>query len=233
MTRHFLREIEHLKKRILAEGKVVERAIDDSIKCLLTGDQSLAKRVIENDHLIDDMEVSIEEDCLKILALHQPVARDLRFIVAAMKINNDLERMGDLAVNIAERASYLSTQERICLPVNLEEMASVTKQMVQESLQALVNSDPQLALKVTHDDDRVDDFNRQMYVEVQEIMQQNPGEANNLLHCLSASRHLERIADLATNIAEDVIYMTTGDIVRHRVEDYSLLDEPGAEKDKK
>ncbi|MFQ5868508.1 MAG: phosphate signaling complex protein PhoU [Candidatus Zixiibacteriota bacterium] len=231
MTKHLLREIERLKRSILAEGAIVERAIDDSIRSLLSRDQALAKRVIDNDHLIDDMEVRIEEDCLKILALHQPVAIDLRFIVAAMKINSGLERMGDLAVNIAERASYLATQETVTLPVDFGEMAAVTKRMVRESLQSLVNSDPELALTVTDEDDIVDDFNRQMFIKVQQRMSQSPGEVKSLLHCLSASRHLERIADLATNIAEDVIYMTTGDIIRHRVEDYSLLDEPKTGKE--
>jgi phosphate transport system protein len=231
MTKHFLREIERLKRSILAEGTIVERAIDDSIKSLLHKDQALARRVIENDHLIDDMEVRIEEDCLKILALHQPVAVDLRFIVATMKINNDLERMGDLAVNIAERASYLATQGPVDVPVDFEEMAAVTKRMVEESLQSLVNGDPELALKVTDEDDIVDDFNRQMYLEVQGRMQQKLEEANNLLHYLSASRHLERIADLATNIAEDVIYMISGDIIRHRVEDYTLLDKPDLKRE--
>jgi phosphate transport system protein len=231
MTKHFLREIERLKRSILAEGTIVERAIDDSIKSLLHKDQALARRVIENDHLIDDMEVRIEEDCLKILALHQPVAVDLRFIVATMKINNDLERMGDLAVNIAERASYLATQGPVDVPVDFEEMATVTKRMVEESLQSLVNGDPELALKVTDEDDIVDDFNRQMYLEVQGRMQQKLEEANNLLHYLSASRHLERIADLATNIAEDVIYMISGDIIRHRVEDYTLLDKPDLKRE--
>lgn len=231
MTKHLLREIERLKRSILAEGAIVERAIDDSIRSLLSRDQALAKRVIDNDHLIDDMEVRIEEDCLKILALHQPVAIDLRFIVAAMKINSGLERMGDLAVNIAERASYLATQETVTLPVDFGEMAAVTKRMVRESLQSLVNSDPELALTVTDEDDIVDDFNRQMFIKVQQRMSQSPGEVKSLLHYLSASRHLERIADLATNIAEDVIYMTTGDIIRHRVEDYSLLDEPKTGKE--
>jgi len=231
MSKHLSREIERLKRSILAEGAIVERGIDDSIKSLLHKDQALARRVIENDHLIDDMEVRIEEDCLKILALHQPVAVDLRFIVATMKINNDLERMGDLAVNIAERASYLATQEQVSVPADFEEMAAVTKRMVEESLQSLVNGDPELALKVTDEDDIVDDFNRQMYLEVQGRMQQKLEEANNLLHYLSASRHLERIADLATNIAEDVIYMISGDIIRHRVEDYTLLDKPGLKRE--
>jgi phosphate transport system protein len=227
MSKHFLREIERLKRSILAEGSIVERAIDDSIKCLLDKDQALAKRVIENDDLIDDLEVRIEEDCLKILALHQPVAVDLRFIVATMKINNDLERMGDLAVNIAERALYLAIQEDVRVPADFEEMAAATKRMVKESLESLVNSDSELALKVTEEDDIVDNFNRQMFIKVEEEMIQNPKEAKSSLHSLSASRHLERIADLATNIAEDVIYMISGDIIRHRVEDYTLPDKRG------
>ena len=148
-----------------------------------------------------------------------------------MKINSDLERMGDLAVNIAERASYLATREPVTVPADFEEMADVTKRMVGESLQSPVNSDPELALKVTDEDDLVDDFNRQMFIKVQQRMSQSPGEVKSPLHCLSASRHLERIADLATNIAEDVIYMTTGDIIRHRVEDYSLLAEPKTGKE--
>jgi len=139
--------------------------------------------------------------------------------------------MGDLAVNIAERASYLAAQEHVTVPADFEEMTEVTKRMVEGSLESLVNRDSELALKVTDQDDIVDNFNRQMFIKVQQRMSQNPGEVKSLLHCLSASRHLERIADLATNIAEDVIYMMTGDIVRHRVEDYSRLDELRTDKE--
>jgi phosphate transport system protein len=164
--------------------------------------------------------VYLEEECLKILALHQPVAIDLRFVIAVLKINNDLERIGDLAVNIAERALFLTSQKPVDIPFDFMGMSEKTKIMLKMSLDALVNMDAKMAHDVCALDDGVDAINRRMYQQVQEGILENPEQIGSLIHCLSTSRHLERIADHATNIAEDVIYMVAGEIVRHKAEDF-------------
>jgi phosphate transport system protein len=157
---------------------------------------------------------------LKILALHQPVAIDLRFIVTVLKINNDLERIGDLAVNIAERAVFLAGQPNFSISTNLVDMAHNARSMLKDSLDALVNLDAELADKVCANDDIVDGLHRQMYLKVQEAILKNPEQISSLIQLLSASRHLERISDHTTNIAEDVIYMIEGQIARHRTKEY-------------
>ena len=220
MTIHLQREIERLKKHILRLSAVVEESFQRAVKSLEERDSYLAQLVMESDFEIDKMEVEIEEECLKILALYQPVTVDLRFIVAVLKINNDLERIGDLAVNIAERAAFLATQERINIPFDFSGMARKAKSMLKRSLDALMKMDALLAREVCASDDEVDAMNREMYMLVQEGIRNQPEHLEGLIHVLSASRHLERIADHATNIAEDVIYMIKGEIVRHRVEDY-------------
>jgi phosphate transport system protein len=221
MVMHLQREIERLKKDILHLSAVVEESAQRAVKALEERDGHLAKRVIENDYQIDRMEVEVEEECLKILALYQPVAIDLRYIVAILKINNDLERIGDLAVNIAERAAFLSTKERLDIPFDFSGMARKAQSMLRRSLDALIRMDANLARDVCASDDEVDAMNREMYVQVQKGIRQDPDRLERLIHVLSASRHLERIADHATNIAEDVIYMIEGEIVRHRAEDYN------------
>jgi len=220
MTIHFERELERLKKRILSLGAMVEERVRMAIKAMEMRDGKLAKKVIEADHEIDQIEVDIEEECLKILALYQPVAIDLRFIIAVIKINNDLERIGDLAVNIAERAAFLATQEKLDIPFDFAGMAEKTQSMLKRSLDSLVNMDIDLAWEVGASDDEVDAINRDMYLQVQDGIRKNIDRMECLIHLLQASRHLERIADLATNIAEDVIYMAKGEIVRHHAEDY-------------
>jgi phosphate transport system protein len=220
MPRHLQREIEKLKKNILALGAVVEESVRKAVRAIQDRDEELAKKIINNDVEIDHVEVDIEEECLKILALYQPVATDLRFIVAVLKINNDLERIGDLAVNIAERAAFLAKQEKISFPFDFEDMVGKTQSMLKRSLDALVNHDTELAREVCAADDEVDAINRQMYIQVQEGIRAHPEQMEAMIHFLSISRHLERIADHATNISEDVIYMIEGEIVRHRTEDY-------------
>jgi phosphate transport system protein len=167
------------------------------------------------------MEVELEEECLKVLALNQPVAGDLRFIVSIMKINNDLERVGDLTVNIAERAKFLSTRERPDIPLDFLQMTKKTQAMLRRSLDALMNRNAEAAHEVLLADDEIDAINREMYVKIQEEIHKKPAQMESLIHLLSCSRHLERIADLATNIAEDIIYMIEGAIVRHSSEEYS------------
>ncbi len=220
MSKHIRREIATLKKEILALGAAVEEILYKAMKSLEERDKALAEQVMEEDTVIDQMEVEIEEDCLKVLALHQPVAIDLRLIIAILKINTDLERVGDLAVNIAERAAFLATREKIDIPLDFMKMADISKDMLKKSLDALVSEDSALAHKVCGMDDAVDAINREMYITIQEAIRNDPTRMESLIHLLSVSRHLERVADLATNIAEDVIYMIEGEIVRHNVEKY-------------
>jgi len=214
-AKHLEREIENLKGMILALGNDVESSVKRSVRSLARRDSILALKIIDADFDIDQMEVDIEEECLKILALHQPVANDLRLIIAILKINNDLERIGDLAVNISERAIYLSTHEKFEFPFDLQDMADKAQEMLNGSLDALVNLDTELAKKVCKSDDEVDEMNREAHTLVEERIRQNPEQLNCLIQFLSASRYLERVADHATNIAEDVIYLVDGDIIRH------------------
>lgn len=218
MSTHLQREIDKLKKKILFMGAEVEDSLGKAVESLITRNPLLAEEVIKSDEDMDQLEVEIEEECLKILALHQPVAIDLRYVVAILKINNDLERIGDLGVNIAERAAYLSSHAPIDLPLDFRGMAELTQLMVKRSLDALVNLDTTLARQVRASDDEVDAMNRHMYVLLEDYIKDNPDRVSEALHLLSTSRHLERIADQATNIAEDVIYMSEGEIVRHQPE---------------
>lgn len=220
MAKHLQRGLENLKKELLILGAMVEEATNRAITALIERRADLAQEILEHDDQIDEKEVAVEEDCLKLLALNQPVAADLRFIITVLKVNNDLERMGDLAVNIAERAAYLATHEPISVPLDFTRMGDNVRVMVRESLDALVNHDAVLARKILDDDDAVDDANRHMYDALQKLMHQEPAAIERAIHLLSASRHLERIADLATNISEDVVFLVEGEVIRHRTEDY-------------
>ena len=218
MSKHLEREFEQLKKDILSLGARVEEAVHQSVKSISLRDAKLAQKVIDGDLAIDQREVEIEEDCLKVLALHQPVAIDLRFIVAVMKINNDLERIADLAVNIAERTVSLSQKPPLTASFDFPTMAGKVESMLRLCLDALVQTDPSRARQVLTADDEIDVIHRQMYDLVQSAILDQPSEINGLIQMLSVSRYLERIADHATNIAEDVIYLVQGEIVRHRSE---------------
>lgn len=224
MTTHLQREIDNLKKMILYMGAEVEDSVRKAVDALVSKNSALAEEVIQSDEEMDQLEVNIEEECLKILALHQPVAIDLRYVIAILKINNDLERIGDLGVNIAERASFLATHQPIDLPLDFRGMAELSQLMLKRSLDSLVNLDTILARQVRASDDEVDAINRHMYTLIQDYIKSNPDRVEELLHLLSVSRHLERIADQATNIAEDVIYMVEGEIVRHQPEDFKNND---------
>jgi phosphate transport system protein len=217
---HLFRETSKLKKLILDLGGMVEERVRAAVESVSRRDAALAEQIIEGDMDVDRLEVEIEEECLKTLALYQPVAMDLRFVVSVLKINNDLERTGDIAVNIAERAIFLAAQERVELPFNFPEMSDKTQKMLHDSLDALVNMDAGLARAVCKADEDVDAMHRKMYAAVKNAWRKNPSQVDCLIHLLSISRHLERIADHATNIAEDVIYMIEGEIVRHRTEDF-------------
>jgi len=218
MTRHIERQIENLKERILRLGTLVEEAISKSITALINRETALAQRVMANDANIDAMEVEVEEECLKILALYQPVAADLRFVVAVLKINNDLERMGDLARNIAKRVTQLEGGDPYDLPPEIRMMATHAQEMVRQCLDAVVKRDPTLARQVREEDDIVDEARARIQRRVMKGIRDDPENVENLLRINSVSKHIERIADMATNIAEDVVYMVEGDIVRHRSE---------------
>lgn len=220
MRAHLQREIENLKSILLTLCAAVEKNLYLAVQSVKKRDAALARSLIDDDVRIDQIEVDVEEECLKILALHQPVAIDLRFIITALKINNDLERIGDLAVNIAERSEFLAGQEPISVPFDFDTMSEKTQWMVTRSLDSLVAMDCGLAYQVCAADDEVDALNRKMYEQVEASIVAHPRWVQGLLHLLSISRHLERVADHATNIAEDVIYMVEGRIVRHKTENY-------------
>ncbi len=225
MSMHLQRELENLKKELLGIAAMVEHATDKALVALVERRGELAAEVVKEDFMINDKEVRIEEECLKILALHQPMATDLRFVITVLKVNNDLERVGDLAVNIAERAAYLAEKEMLAITLDFPKMAQGVMGMLQSALDALTNQDTILAREVITEDDAIDDVNRQMYRSLSLLMQENPDTIKRALHLLSASRHLERIADLATNICEDVIYMVEGSVIRHRSSDYLMEEE--------
>ncbi|MBW2065067.1 MAG: phosphate signaling complex protein PhoU [Deltaproteobacteria bacterium] len=215
MTRHLQRELERLKKRILYLGAMVEERVDMAAKAVEKRDGRLAQEIIERDHEIDEAEIEIEEECLKILALHQPVAVDLRFLSAVIKINNDLERIGDEAVNIAQRVLVIAKREKLDIRFDYLLMAEKAKGMLKRSLDAVVNLDLDSAVKVCISDDEVDGLQREAYDVIKDAVGKNPLRAGYLINMLLVSRHLERIADHATNIAEEVVYMIEGEIVRH------------------
>lgn len=216
MSKHLQRDLENLQRDLLTLAASVEEAIHKAIRALQGHDAKLAQEVIAGDEQIDQDENHVEEECLKILALHQPVAIDLRRIAAAMKINTDLERMADLAEDIAERALVLDRPPKIAIPENLQRMTDLTTTMVRQSLDAFVNLDARQARRVCRLDDEVDRYNREIIDELILIMQKSPEMVEPGLSLFSAIRHLERIADHATNIAEDVVYLVEGAIVRHR-----------------
>ncbi|MFO7775767.1 MAG: phosphate signaling complex protein PhoU [Candidatus Hydrogenedentota bacterium] len=225
MTIHLRNALDHLKKKLLTLSAIVEESVQKAVRALRERSPELAQQVIDGDIEIDQMEVDVEEECQKILALHQPVAHDLRLIIAVLKINNDLERIGDLAVNIAERSLFLSHYDRIDAPFDFPGMSAKVQEMLRKSLDALVNQDPRTAYEVCTMDDDVDAINMGMYYQVQQGIQERPEDMEALIHLLSVSRHLERMGDLATNIAEDVIYMIRGEIVRHRTEHYEPTED--------
>jgi phosphate transport system protein len=216
MTTHFRRETEKLKAALLTLSSVVEQHVWQAVRSVETRDTAIAQHVIDSDIDVDSEEVEIEEECLKLLALYQPVAVDLRFIVAALKINNDLERIGDLAVNIAQRSLMLASQPPIEIGFDLSGMAEKARAMLKKSLDSLVKMETSLAREVCAADEEVDEMNHRMHDLVKENIGKSPDRVHCLLQLLLVARSLERIADLSTNIAEDVIYMVEGIIVRHR-----------------
>jgi len=208
-------ELDDLKKMLLALSAEVEGRVRQAVQALLTGDRKLAEQVKGGDAQIDNLEIELEEECLKVLALHQPVATDLRFIVSILKINNDLERVADFAVNIAERAIDLSGAIKIECPYDVAKMAELVEIMLKMCLDSLVEKDTELARQTINLDDEVDAMHKANFVAVKEAIKSDPTFIDGLVYYLSISRYLERMGDLATNIAEDVVYQVDGEIIRH------------------
>lgn len=208
-------ELKELKEGLLYEAGLVEKSINGAIKALLERNSETATKVIDNDDIINAKEVEIDEFCLKLLALRQPAARDLRFITTAIKINYDLERIGDMAVNICERVLELNQEPQLKPYIDLPMMADTVKLMVKESLDAFVKEDVELALKVTKDDEKVDQLLDQIFRELLTYMMQDPKTISRATRILFISKYLERMADHAVNIAELVIFMVEGKIIRH------------------
>jgi phosphate transport system protein len=213
---HLQRELEKIEHKLHDLSAMAAESVQRAVRAFEERQPALAKDVMDNDMVIDDAEVDIEEDCLKILALYQPVASDLRFIVAVLKMNSDLERIGDLAAHIAERAYFLAQQDPADLPFDFAKMADLVQTMLKESLKALIDQDTALARHVIHQDHHVDQLHRQFYGQAEAIALEDPSLIRLLFPCMTIARHLERIADHATNIAEDVIYLVEGDIMRHQ-----------------
>lgn len=215
MTNHFMRDLGNLADHLLQVSSRCEEAFGKAIDSILSRDTVRAQEVVEGDKVIDDLEVLLEEEALKILALHAPVAGDLRFIVAAIKINNDLERIADIAANIAKRTLDLERLDPTSPPERFDEMAQQTRTMVRETMQALINRDEKRAHLLPAMDDQIDDLQREILFRIEERMREEPEAVPALMRWANVVRLVERIADYATNIAEDVIYMEEGDIVRH------------------
>lgn len=216
MTKHLQRDMDSLRKNILVLGSLVEEGTNRSIRALADMNPNLIDEIMSGEHKINEMEVDIEEECLKILALHQPVASDLRFLIVVLKVNNDLERMGDQAVNIAERVRHLSDQQPLNAQVDFNAMGKLASKMVHTSLDALVNEDITAAKNVLAMDDDLDDMHANAYRTLQQLISENPAIVSTGVSHLTISSNLERIGDLATNIAEEVIFMEEGEVVRHR-----------------
>jgi phosphate transport system protein len=227
MAVHLVREVEKLKTMVIALAALVEDNLRRAMKSVAERDGKLALKVIEADLEIDRNEVAVEEECLKILALYQPVAHDLRFIVAILKINHDLERIGDLAVNIGERAYTLSGQAPLSRDYDLKRLADTAQAMVARSLDALINRNAALAREIWLSDDAADAMNREILTAVEEDVRVHPEQMASLMAITSVSRTLERIADHATNIAKDVIYMIEGNIARHRSRQFREQQDTG------
>ena len=214
----FQKELEKLKENLLKMAALVEEAINDSVQSLVKRDSDLVQKTMDLENRINAMDIEIEEMCLTLLALRQPMAIDLRFITSAMKINTDLERMGDQAVNIAERAVSLNQEPPLKPYIDIPRMAEIVQAMVKDVLDSFVQRDPKLARSVCARDDLVDGLNNQVFRELLTFMISEPTTIQRAVHLMIISRCLERIADHATNIAEDVIFMVDALVIKHRAD---------------
>ena len=218
MKTHLQQELNELKSELLRMAGLAERAISNAVEALVKRDTPLAKKTIQGDAQINEMEINIDERCLNLLALHQPMAADLRFITSAMRINTELERIGDQAVNIAERVIFLNQEAQLKPYIDIPRMAEITQSMVKDVLDAFVNGDARLARSVCERDDQVDALNDQVFRELLTYMMSDPKTITRAVHLIIVSRCLERIADHATNIAEGVIFMVQALVIKHHAD---------------
>jgi phosphate transport system protein len=218
METHLQKELQELKEKLLTMAALVEEAIRNAVQSLVRRDSELAQKTFEGEDRINAMELAIDDMCLKLLALMQPMAADLRFITSAMKITTDLERMGDQAVNIAERAISLNQEPQIKPYIDIPRMAEIAQSMVKDVLDAFVNRDSKLARSVCERDDLVDGLNDQVVRELLTYMMSDPKTIPRAVHLMIVCRCLERVADHATNIAEDVIFMVDARVIKHHAD---------------
>ncbi len=219
MQRHIDVELAGIKEALIRMASLAEGAIGRSIKALVSRNAEMAHQVISSDDAINTLEIEIDELCLRTMARYQPEAKDLRFLAMVLKINNDLERMGDQAVNIAERTLDLLKEPLLKPLIDIPRMAEIAQRMVKESLDAFVQQDPERARSVCRQDDQVDRLDDQIFRELLTYMMEDPKTITRSVHLILVSRHLERIADHATNIAEDVVYLIQGKTIKHHAAD--------------
>jgi phosphate transport system protein len=219
MTRHFEQELDQLRTMLIRMGSLVEEQIDYAVKAITEADESLAQFVIERDKKVDEFDNAIDQRCMSIFALSQPVAIDLRLLMAALKINNELERIGDIAANLGERVSALVPYSHFVNSTPLRQMANAAREMVKHSIDSFVNNDPEQAKMVLTSDDTVDSFDREIFTTMIAKMKESPENIAPASHLMIVSRHIERLADHATNIAEDVIFLVNAKIIKHHAYD--------------
>jgi phosphate transport system protein len=215
MSVHLHNALGKLKDDILELASMAEAQLQKAVAALVQRNPRTAREVIDHDTVIDRKELDIEEECLQVLALHQPVAHDLRFVISALKMTNDLERIGDYAVHIAERTIVLSERSDIQPLVDFSSMTALVAEMLRKAINSLINQDAELAREVWKGDDAIDDLHKEVFTLFETRVKQKADEVHHLLQFVSVSRYLERVADLATNIADDVVYMVEGHPVRH------------------
>jgi len=218
--RHFEQELDQLRTTLIRMASLVDEQIDRGVKAILTSDIALAKDVIERDREVDLFDNEIDHLCMRIFALTQPVAIDLRLLVAALKINNELERIGDIAVNLAERVNALAPHKKFVQKTSIKEMTDAARTMVKDAIDAFVNSDANLAQKVLEADDQIDDLDAVNFKNMIALMQQSPENIMPGSHVMIVSRHIERLADHATNIAEGVIFIINARIIKHHADEH-------------
>jgi phosphate transport system protein len=229
MSKQIEEDLTELTRKVSYMGGLVEEALDRSLTALLDREADLARLVIDGDEAVDELENEVEERCLNVLALRQPVARDLRYVAGILKINSDLERMADLAVNIAERAEVLASVPPLPFRPDVSRLAALVKRMVRDGLDALQRLDADLAWRTWRADDEADLLYRELIGESIQFMREHPERIGDVMHFVGAMRNLERLADHATNIAEDVIFVVNGRIVRHHMRQLDEAESSAAE----
>lgn len=222
MPRHFEYELDQLRTMLIRMGSLVEEQIDFGVRAILESDRSLAQIVMERDKKVDQYDNEIDKQCMRIFALTQPVAIDLRLLMAALKINNELERIGDIAVNLAERVLPLLPHANFVKDTSLDAMANGARAMVKDAIDSFVNNDPALAKKVLESDDAIDELDRKTFNLMLKKMKESSEFIEPAAHMMIISRHVERLADHATNIAEDVIFLVNARIIKHHADDSAV-----------